>query len=170
MEDEKKTISTIVEDKVYLSGMYPIEHNLDKIKKLGITHVISLTDFDGPTVVEVAHFGKNNVYHISEEDWIETDLHKYFPSTNRFIEECIDKKGKVLIHCMEGVSRSPTIAIAFVMKYFKMTFKDALAFVKWKRRIINPNIAFVSQLDKFETDIFECQDVVTPVSTIPSII
>lgn len=56
----------------------------------------------------------------------------------------------VFIHCNAGISRSPTIIIAYVMKYLKMSFVDAFELVKKARISINPNAGFISQLKDYE--------------------
>jgi len=48
----------------------------------------------------------------------------------------------VLVHCHMGVSRSATVVIAYLMKYFHMTHREAYNFVKKKRSVINPNEGF----------------------------
>ena len=48
----------------------------------------------------------------------------------------------MLVHCQQGVSRSASIVIAFLIKKFKVCYKDALDFVKKKRSIVNPNEGF----------------------------
>ena len=63
--------------------------------------------------------------------------------------------GKVLIHCQAGISRSPTIVIAYLMKVNKLTMNNAYNEVKDKRCIIGPNIIFLSQLYDFEKNLIE---------------
>ena len=47
----------------------------------------------------------------------------------------IQNKQPVLIHCMEGMHRSATLATCYLMKYKNMNIKDAMAFVKSKRSV-----------------------------------
>lgn len=40
--------------------------------------------------------------------------------------------------------------VAFAMKEYRMPLKDALAYVKGKRSVVNPNDGFLSQLRDYE--------------------
>ena len=56
-----------------------------------------------------------------------------------------------------GKSRSVTLVIAYIMKKYKMGFKEAFHFVKRKRREASPNEGFVFQLGKYEETLKEEQ-------------
>jgi len=65
------------------------------------------------------------------------------------IHDEIIKENAVLIHCAQGVSRSASVVIGYLMKYEKMNFDDAYKHVKSLRSCINPNSGFVDQLKKY---------------------
>lgn len=69
----------------------------------------------------------------------EEDIKKYFDETGVFIDECIKSNGSALVHCHAGISRSSSVILAYMIKYKKMKFEDALALAKSKREKINPN-------------------------------
>ncbi|OCT86151.1 dual specificity protein phosphatase 16 [Xenopus laevis] len=70
-----------------------------------------------------------------------------------FIEKAKASNNRVLVHCLAGISRSATIAIAYIMKRMDMSLDEAYRFVKEKRPTISPNFNFLGQLLDFEKKI-----------------
>lgn len=70
-----------------------------------------------------------------------------------FIEKAKTCNARVLVHCLAGISRSATIAIAYIMKRMNMSLDEAYRFVKEKRPTISPNFNFLGQLLDFEKKI-----------------
>lgn len=52
----------------------------------------------------------------------------------------------MLIHCAQGISRSVTVAVAFLMRRDKLSFADAMKRVKDARACASPNFGFIAQL------------------------
>lgn len=69
-----------------------------------------------------------------------------------FIDECYRTNGKVLVHCMVGVSRSATVCIAECMKRLECSVLRAYLFVRVRRLniIIQPNLMFMYELLKWQ--------------------
>merc|ERR1719150_1271905 len=84
------------------------------------------------------------------------NLKQFFEEAFEFIDLAKSNSSGVLIHCQAGISRSPTIAVAYLMKYYPMAMSDAYKFVKTKRSIISPNLNFMGQLWEFEQGLRPC--------------
>ena len=105
--------------------------------KFNITQILSLGDMP---VHEHPDF---DTLHIDVLDHPSVQLIEWFPVTNDFI-----KKGSTLVHCHAGVSRSATVAIAYVMSQGK-TFPDAFEICKKARNRIQPIPGFIAQLKAY---------------------
>ncbi|KAG1122007.1 hypothetical protein G6F42_011883 [Rhizopus arrhizus] len=80
----------------------------------------------------------------------EANIIRYFPESTAFIEQAIKENHNILVHCLAGVSRSPTILTAYLMATQKLRWKEALAIIKQTRPFVNPNPGFIEQLKLFQ--------------------
>ncbi|XP_078464483.1 dual specificity protein phosphatase 10-like [Lampetra planeri] len=81
------------------------------------------------------------------------DLRQYFRPAFLLIEEARRCGCSVLLHCQAGVSRSPTVAIAYVMRLRGLGASDAYAFVRARRAAVAPNLSFMGQLLLYEREL-----------------
>ena len=63
-----------------------------------------------------------------------------------FIRDCVDSGGRVLVHCSQGVSRSVSVVVGYLMWRDDEAYERAFARVKEKRGVANPNMGFACQL------------------------
>ncbi|XP_058509193.1 dual specificity protein phosphatase 19-like [Solea solea] len=68
------------------------------------------------------------------------------------ILDYIQIKGVVLVHCNTGVSRAPSVVIAYLMSRDGRSFDDALSLVRSARPASSPNPGFLDQLKSFRTE------------------
>lgn len=114
------------------------------------THVLSIID-KKPEHMTCTHFITK---WINIEDDGKVKIEQYFDECNKFIHDGIMKGGKVYVHCQRGLSRSPTIIIAYLMRFGPcMTFDEALNHVSSKRPTICPNLGFTLALREYENHI-----------------
>ncbi len=84
--------------------------------------------------------------------WISVDDDDSEPIQAHFKDVCeaIDKAkavGKaVLVHCAAGVSRSPTLAAAWLMHHYGWTAEAALTLLVARRPCVTPNAGFLRAL------------------------
>ncbi|XP_071531687.1 uncharacterized protein [Panulirus ornatus] len=98
-----------------------------------------------PDFVQESHFMR-----IPVNDNFNEKLLPYFNDAFNFIDKVRESGGCVLVHCLAGISRSATVAIAYVMKHLSLPFDEAYMYVKTRRPTISPNINFVGQLAELD--------------------
>jgi protein-tyrosine phosphatase len=70
----------------------------------------------------------------------------------RFIEEA-RKKGKVLVHCAAGISRSSALVAAYIMKLKHIPYDSAMEIVRNKHLIAFPNSGYSRQLVEYQEEL-----------------
>eukprot|EP01084_Bolivina_argentea_P306147 528968_1 len=125
--------SQIIDDWLYLGSAYHAR-DLHILKKLGITHVLNVTN----NVKN--YFGGQFIYAQLPLNDIGNDaIYNYFEATKEFINQCNPSFGnedkKIFVHCAVGMSRSATIIIAYLISNYvelKQTDQNRLDFIKHK--------------------------------------
>ncbi|BFZ09364.1 hypothetical protein BsWGS_12403 [Bradybaena similaris] len=132
---------------LYLSSAAAVRG--ERIRTLGITHVINVTQ-------EIPNLQMPNLesLQIHIEDTPSARLGLYFDRCADKIDQVETRGGKTLVHCVAGVSRSASICIAYLMKYKRMPLDQAYKHVKKCRSVIQPNVGFWKQLIEFERRLF----------------
>lgn len=131
------------------------------LQRMGITHVVNAAqgadrDFGYVNTTE-GFYGSSGIKFlgIPAMDIRAFKLEPYFEEAADFIHEARTSGGKVLVHCRQGISRSSTIVLAYLMIKKSMTVQEATRKVRENRDII-PNPGFLQQLcdlnEKLERD------------------
>ncbi|CAF3578151.1 unnamed protein product [Rotaria sp. Silwood1] len=131
------------------------------ISMLKITHIMSFSDYPEKRIQS-----KNTkTLHWQISDSLSTKLLSVFPSAVEWISKAVnDDKGTVLVHCDQGVSRSASVVIAYLLhsNCNFSTVDSALNHVKSKRSVIRPNESFLQQLEEYSSTISTKNDSVEP--------
>ncbi|OON19888.1 dual specificity phosphatase, catalytic domain protein [Opisthorchis viverrini] len=116
----------------------------------GITHVINVSvEGSAPPHIPVENF-----YRIAVNDNYTDRMRPYFEQAFQFIDQVKANRGRVLVHCSAGISRSPTLAIAYLMYTCRISLRKAYSIIKNGRATIAPNFNFLGQLVEFERELF----------------
>ena len=138
-----KRVSEIIPGKLFLSDMMAAV-DMAVVNYFSITHIVNASNSAAPS--KLTNITYHNVY---IEDSEESDISRDLIKTHDFITSALLGGGRVLVHCMAGVSRSSTITMHHIMMT-GTTLKEAVEMVKTARPIVNPNRAFAKALLKAE--------------------
>ncbi|KAM9753335.1 dual specificity protein phosphatase 8 isoform 1-T3 [Menidia menidia] len=120
--------------------------NKDLMVQNSITYVLNASNTcPKPDFISESHFMRIPV----NDNYCEKLL-PWLDKTNEFIDKAKVSNCRVIVHCLAGISRSATIAIAYIMKTMGLSSDDAYRFVKDRRPSISPNFNFLGQLLEFE--------------------
>jgi protein tyrosine phosphatase (PTP) superfamily phosphohydrolase (DUF442 family) len=121
--------------------------NLDRLKQNGITHIINSTP-DLPFFCET----KYKYLRVDVLDLPSQNIRKYFDKAFQFIDDALrTKTNNVLVHCSAGISRSPTLVLAYMIKKNHMKLDEAFHQMRQLRQIVDPNVSFILQLRDWES-------------------
>lgn len=118
---------------LFIGGYWPTL-DFEKLKKLGIIAIVNLME---ENVYDPREKGFAYLYRGFCDDWYIP--HSYLKDIFDFIDTHI-RKGKVLVHCARGVSRSGGVIVAYLLKENNhWTWDEAVSYVS-KSRLIYPAI------------------------------
>nr|XP_015101049.1 dual specificity protein phosphatase 13 isoform X1 [Vicugna pacos] len=119
-----------------------------RLTQLGITHIVNVAagKFQVDTGAKFYRGMPVDYYGIEADDNPFFNLSVYFLPVARYIRTALSvPRGRVLVHCAMGVSRSATVVLAFLMICENMTLVEAIQTVQAHRDIC-PNSGFLQQL------------------------
>lgn len=133
-----------------LIGNYKDASDLRFLSTHRVTHILCSAAELSPV-----YPGRFKYKHVVADDVPYFNLSKHFDAAADFINEAIKSNGVVLVHCAAGISRSVTLATAYLMKHERMKAATALSMIRSRRFIANPNPGFVRQLREYESRLEE---------------
>ena len=148
MLTEMKTSKPSVIEKRLLLGNAACSADREALREARVAYIVNATS-DLPN-----HCAADNIEYlrVPVEDALDADLLAYLDIAVDFLARALSDPyacGSVLVHCQQGVSRSATIVIAYLIRERGHTFRSALAHVQ-QRRFIRPNEALLKQLAEYE--------------------
>ena len=112
------------------------------------THILNCAEeFHGNLPAATLGLCVKRIPMIDDED---TSSFQQITEAAQILDEWITPSNTVLVHCAAGVSRSPTVVMAWLILYRKYTYDQAYTLVVKKRNFIYPNPFFISILKSLE--------------------
>lgn len=130
-----------VAEHVYLGGD-AVAKDREILKQHGITHILNCVGFVCPEYFKADFVYRTLWLQDSPSEDITSILYDVFD----YFEDVREQGGRVFVHCCQGVSRSTSLVIAYLMWREGQSFDDAFQYVKAARGIADPNMGFACQL------------------------
>ncbi|KAI0697587.1 protein-tyrosine phosphatase-like protein [Cytidiella melzeri] len=146
-----EAVSLVLPPSLYL-GPCSAASNKAFISANDITHVLSIGSTPSKKVEGVQY------HRLSLNDSPDSSISKVSDEACKIIDGVIGAKskgkGRILVHCSAGISRSPTLVVAYLMRSRNMSLKAALAQVVKARSQVSPNSGFLQQLKRLEEELY----------------
>jgi len=133
--------------KLYI-GSQDAAANLDGLRETNVHFILNVA-----TGIQVPHSTNIEYLTVPILDEPNADIKSSFLQTFEFIDKGLESGASVLVHCNQGVSRSATVCIAYIMKKYNINFQTALAALKASKSDVKPNEGFVEQLKRYEKEL-----------------
>ncbi len=113
--------------------------NQEVMHERGITHVLNASGLPATFPRRFTYLG------VDIRDTEKANILSAIAATNMFIEAGLEK-GRVLVHCLGGHSRSPTFVMAYLMSTSGYSFDQAYEILRRARPVASINRGFEYQL------------------------
>ncbi|CAF0802310.1 unnamed protein product [Rotaria sp. Silwood1] len=143
--DKENVVMTEILPHIFVGNALDAQSQ-ERLTQNGITHIVNCTP-DLPFYWEK----KYEYMRIGALDSPSQNLRKHFDDFIEFIDNALRvKTNNVLVHCSAGISRSPTLVLAYMMKKNRWTLDEAFDKMRKLRQIVDPNVSFIIQLREWE--------------------
>lgn len=134
------------------AGCFPDERDdrLADLRAAGITRVLTCAHNTAFAVFEGDGIGYKR---LMIRDVPEFDIRPFFDEAHAYIDDALRDGASVLVHCNQGVSRSATIVVSFLMRRLRLSASDALRRARAARACVRPNPGFMSALDAYDAEL-----------------
>ena len=177
MSDNRYYNANLIVPYLYLGSMN-VADNIFFLKEKKIVGVLSILN-DHVNLNIKALYKQIGIQHLHLQcnDVISANIKQFFDKSFSFIDSFVQSHKYILVHCAAGISRSATLVINYLIRcaYLsrplhpishprKLTYEDAISFVRLKRSCICPNDGFLQQIIDEEKRLVSSCDVIITVT------
>ncbi|KAL1714029.1 protein-tyrosine phosphatase-like protein [Schizophyllum commune] len=143
--------ASLITPRLYLSDYFTARDE-DTLARLGITHVVSVLEMEPmlPAIIPA-----ENRLHVKLLDNTGEDILSRLDETTEYIRSALaeNEHNKVLVHCVQGISRSATVVCAYLLATSTpkpgMLSEEVIDWIRQRRNVVCPNLGFRLQLEEY---------------------
>jgi len=164
MESHRSSHSGEILPWLFLGGARNADNGKELTVRTGITHILNLAhevSHDRDARKEILRYNKKKAvpFVYKKMAWYDNDSQDILP----FIDEALGfirgarserADARVLVHCVQGISRSASVVIAYLMMFEQKSLREAHAHTCSVRPIAEPRASFLDQLGNLEKRLF----------------
>ncbi|CAE8617136.1 unnamed protein product [Polarella glacialis] len=145
---------------LFLGGTRNVENDVEMTVRTNITHVLNVARecniWEEIREITTDYNLKRGLGFVYKKypfgDTPDQDLLTELPEALDFIHEAhtSDPRHHVLVHCVQGISRSASVVVAYLIRHEGMSLREAHAHLHAKRSLADPRKEFLDQLGRFE--------------------
>lgn len=128
-------------------GNLDLTYDLEFLRSAQITHIVTVLEREHGTHAMAALRVVQMSLRLDDLD--DAPIYDTFSPACEFIDAALLEGGTVYVHCLMGISRSPTIVAAYLIWKRGIGLEEALRILRAARPIIEPNNGFLSALLKW---------------------
>lgn len=149
---------------LYLGSKQSANNGKELTVRTGITHIVNVALECGQDHVARQEWQDYNrekgvpceYFHF---EWVDRPEQDIIAEINEPLEKIHTAReenaaNKVLVHCIQGISRSASVILCYLMVYEKMSLESAYTLLKNRRPVASPRKEFLEQLGSYECKLF----------------
>ena len=150
MIETKENDACILDNILYYGNLKPALND-EELSNIGVKAIVCLLSKGRHITHDQNQF---TVLDIDTEDYVTCSLNDWAEKSSNFIEENIKNNKPVYVHCAQGISRSTSCVLHFLMSKKGINLKDSFSLVKSKRNVACPSIGFFKDLIDLDKKLF----------------
>ncbi len=138
------------EERIGVGGGIWNSANMEKVAKLGITHIIDMQIEFNDNQLGPEEYGIKVLWNPTDDDFLAKPP-KLFQAGMDFVQAAFKERAdaKVFIHCAAGVHRAPMMALAVLCSIKQMSVDDARELIEDKRPVADFADVYVESVRAF---------------------
>lgn len=141
-----------IADGIFIGDVYSVINTIKKDTHNAnvIISVLTEDEYEEYLISNKTLLPEMEWYRFVIDDDASENIQQHFYTVHRIIKKALNEGKQIIVHCAAGMSRSPTLVMAYMMIENRLTANEALEYIQTMRPTALPNTGFMQQLYSLE--------------------